>query len=156
MQIVEEAGLRIGVLGVIGDEEQRKIRNDDVQIKPVAAAIAEMLPALLKERCNKLILLSHSTLKEAEELAKRFPQFDFVVTTGGADEPPAQPKTIGKRTQLIEVGHKGMFCVVVGLFDDANQPRALSACAARCALWRVGRDETSARRLSGTAQGARV
>ncbi len=123
MQIVDEAGLRLGVLGVIGDEEQRKIRNDDVQMRPAAAAIAEMLPALLKERCNKLILLSHSTLKEAEDLAKRFPQFDFVVTTGGADEPPAQAKTIGKRTQLIEVGHKGMFCVVIGLYDDPSQPQ---------------------------------
>ena len=47
---VEEAGgLRFGVLGVIGDEEQQKIRNDDVQLKPAAQAIAEILPYLKRE-----------------------------------------------------------------------------------------------------------
>jgi hypothetical protein len=122
MQIVEEAGLRIGVLGVIGAEEQRKIRNDDVQMKPAAVAIAEMLPALQKPKCDKLVLLSNSTLKEAEDLATRFPQFDFVVTTGGADEPPAQLRKVGQRTHLIEVGHKGMYCVVIGIYDDRDHP----------------------------------
>jgi len=61
-------------------------------------------------------------LKEATALGEKFGEFAYVVTTGGADEPPAQTRKIGKQTQLIEVGHKGMYCVVLGLYDNAKTP----------------------------------
>ncbi|MEX2140718.1 MAG: multiheme c-type cytochrome [Pirellulales bacterium] len=122
-QIVEAGGMRFGVLAVIGQQDQRQVNNPEVQFKPAANAIAETLPIVQKQRPDKLILLAHSTLKEATELAEKFGQFDYVVTTGGADEPPAQAKKIGKRTQLIEVGHKGMYCVVLGLYDDRQTPQ---------------------------------
>ncbi len=115
-------GIKLGVLSVVGDEEQRKVRNDDLKFKPAAAAIAEMLPTLKRAKCDKLILLAHTSLKEATDLAKKFGDFDFVATTGGADEPPAQSTLIGTKTQLIEVGHKGMFAVVIGLYDDKTAP----------------------------------
>jgi hypothetical protein len=114
--------LRFGVLAVIGEEDQRKVNGPDIQFKPAAEAIAETLPELKRARCDKLILLAHTTLKEATELAEKFSDFDYVVTTGGAEEPPAQPKKVGKRTQLIELGHKGMYCVVIGLYGDRSAP----------------------------------
>jgi hypothetical protein len=120
-KIVKVADLRIGVLAVVGEEEQRKVNNPEIHFTPAGEAIAKALPNLQQENCDKLILLAHTTSKEAEELAKRFEDFDYIVNTAGAEEPPAQPKRVGRKTQLIEVGHKGMYCVVIGLYDE---PRA--------------------------------
>jgi hypothetical protein len=103
-------------------ERNSKVRNDELQFKPAAQAVAEILPYLKREKCDKLILLAHTTLKEATDLGKRYGEFDYVVTTAGAAEPPPQPTKLGRRTQLIEVGHKGMFCVVLGLYDDRATP----------------------------------
>jgi hypothetical protein len=122
-RVAEAGGMRFGVLAVLGEEEQQKVRNDELQFKPAAQAIAEVLPQLKREKCDKLILLAHTTLKEATELGKRYGELDYVVTTAGAAEPPAEPTKIGRRTQLIEVGHKGMYCVVLGLYDDAAMPQ---------------------------------
>jgi hypothetical protein len=121
-KVVEAGGMRFGVLSVLGAEEQRKVNNPEIHFKPAAEAIKEMLPELKNSRCDKLILLAHSTRKEATDLARKFSDFDFVVTTGGAAEPSLAPELIGKRTQLFEVGHKGMYSVVIGLYDDAKRP----------------------------------
>jgi hypothetical protein len=68
-------------------------------------------------------LLSHATLEETRELAKKFDAFDVIVTAGGAIEPPTDPTRIkGKDQLIIDVGHKGMYVGVLGLFDDAKQP----------------------------------
>jgi hypothetical protein len=56
-------------------------------------------------------------------LARRFPQFDIIVTTDGPPVPPSEPKRIaGGRTLLIEVGEKVKDVVVLGLFDDPQHP----------------------------------
>jgi hypothetical protein len=46
-----------------------------------------------------------------------------VVTAGGADEPPPRAAKIPGGGQLIEVGHKGMYAVVLGYYDDLKKPR---------------------------------
>ena len=62
-------------------------------------------------------------MAETEALAVAFPQFDIVVTADGGDEPPNRPGKIeGSNAKLIELGHKGMFAIVLGLYDDPKQP----------------------------------
>jgi hypothetical protein len=81
------------------------------------------VPALRKANCGLLILLAHATREETLELAKTFPEFDVVATSGGYAEPPADgPRILGRKTQLVEVGEKGEYAIVLGLFDDAKQP----------------------------------
>lgn len=122
-KIVSVGGLKIGIAAILGDSLRKQVRNSNLEFKPAAAALAEVLPDLRKAKCDKLVLLAHATVQESTELAKRFPAFDFVVTSDGADEPPAQPTPIaGTKSQLIEVGHKGMYAVVLGLYDDAKTP----------------------------------
>ena len=46
-----------------------------------------------------------------------------MVTAGGADEPPATlPELTGGKARLVELGHKGMFAVAIGLFADEKIP----------------------------------
>src|SRR5205823_1257229 len=91
-RIVEAGELKLGITAVIGASFQQDINNSDVKLKPSSAALREMLPELKAAKCDRLILLAQATLEESAALAKEFPEFDFVVTSGGAPEPPREPQ----------------------------------------------------------------
>lgn len=122
-QVIQAAGMKIGVTSVIGDQFRQQVNNQDIQFMPAEKAIAEVLPKLQQAKCDLLVLLSNATKDESIALAKKYPQFNIVLTAGGADEPPAKAGTVeGTKTQLIELGHKGMYAIVLGLYDDADHP----------------------------------
>ncbi len=120
-RILEAGGRKIGVTAVLGAKYQKEIHNADIEMSPPETAVQKVLPDFKKEGCDLLILLAHATVEESVELAKKFPEFDVVVTAGGIGEPPDKAQTIGDKTLLVEVGDKGMAAVVLGLYDD--QPR---------------------------------
>jgi hypothetical protein len=123
-KIVEAGGLKIGVTTVLGREELARLTNaaDLVLLEP-EEAISQVLPELRKAGCDQLVLLAHAGPEEAKELAQRFPEFDWVATARGANEPPKEPTKIDLTdAQLVEIGHKGMYVVVVGLFKDGSPP----------------------------------
>ena len=130
-RVVEAGGVKIGVTAVLGDAELADVRNDLIDTKPAVESLVAPAASLAEADCDHQVLLAFAAPDETRKLAARFPQFDFVVTAGGAEEPPAQPEKIpaerasGKPPadrHLLELGHKGMFAVVVGLFDDPKQP----------------------------------
>ena len=122
-RIIDAGGKRIGVTSIIGDEYRRKVNSADFQFKPAEKALAEVVPELQKAKCNILVLLSNATREESTALAQKFPQFQYVLTAGGAEEPPDHPALVpGTQTRLIEVGAKGKYAIVVGLYDDASDP----------------------------------
>src|SRR5262249_54243416 len=112
------------VTSVLGDEYRRTVSDAEIKSKSAEEAIAQVLPQLQKAKCDVLVLLSHATIAESQALAKKFPQFNVVVSAGGADVPPAEAAIVpGTKTRLIEVGHKGMYAIALGLYDDPNQVR---------------------------------
>lgn len=120
-RVVEAAGMKLGITGVLGKECQKEIRNDEIEMVDPEAALSRLVPEL-KQKADYLILLAHATKKESIELARKFPDFDLVVTSDSAPVPPFEPATIeGTETLLIEVGQKGMDAVVLGMFDDPKQ-----------------------------------
>jgi hypothetical protein len=125
-KVIEVNAMRIGVTSVLGKTEIAQLQNlEDVVIENPDQAISQILPDLKGEQCDQMVLLVYADRKEAEDLARRFPAFDWVVAAKGADEPPNAPTPIknqsGKTiTQLVEVGHKGMYVVAVGLYKNAT------------------------------------
>jgi hypothetical protein len=117
-KIIKQAGRTIGITAVLGDEYQKTINNPDIEIQPAAESLKAVVDQLKK--CDLRILLANATLDESKKLAKQFPQFEIVVTADGGDEPPNRPTNIDGR-DLIEVGHKGMFAIVLGLYNDPKQ-----------------------------------
>jgi len=121
-RLIEAGGMTIGVTGVLGESYRKAVNNAEVEIISPEEGIRRVLPELL-EKSNLQILLAHASVEESVALSKEFPEFDVVVTAGGAPEPPAAPRTIeGSDALLIEVGEKGMNATVLGLYDDPQQP----------------------------------
>jgi len=123
-RVIEAGGKRIGVTSVLAGKHQATLKtNEEIATVNAIEALARVAPELAAEKCDIQVLLVHGHPSEATTLAQRFPQFDIVATAGGAEEPPLQPKKIeGSKALLIEPGKKGMYVIVLGFFDDPNQP----------------------------------
>ena len=113
---------KIGITSILGAAQQKVIASKDIELSSPDEALARVVPKLQAEQCDLLILLAHASLEESKRLAKKFPHFDIVVTAGGATGPPRQPEKIaGTGTTLLQVGEKGMYAGVVGVYDDPDQ-----------------------------------
>ena len=121
-RVVKAGSLTIGITAVLGDEEAGRIRNDDVEVVPAAEALAAVAPQLAAAGCDHQILLSWASPDETKRLAAAFPQFDVVVTAGGADEPPFELPQLPGGARFAELGHKGMYAVAIGFFADTAAP----------------------------------
>jgi hypothetical protein len=122
-RILEVGGVKLGVTSVFGEAFQKQINNDEIKFLAPEVAIRQILPELKKAACDLLVLLSYASPEDTELLVEQFPEFGAVVTAGGADEPPYEPALAKNgKTLLIEVGHKGMYAIVLGLYDDEEQP----------------------------------
>ena len=126
---VDVAGMKIGITAILGKEYQEELAGGDIAFQDPVVALTRVVREMKKAKCDKLILLSHATIEESQELAKKFADFDVIVTAGGAVEPPTAPDRIeGKQQLMIDVGHKGSYVGVLGLFDDPKSPGATNAC----------------------------
>lgn len=121
--ILETAGKKIGVTSILGQGMQTNLGGDDIKLKSPEDGLNDVWPLMKKESCDLYVLLAHASLEESRELAQKFPDFDLVVTAGGAGEPTLEPEKIANsKAQMIQVGTKGMYVGVVGLFDDKEKP----------------------------------
>jgi hypothetical protein len=123
-KIVEVGGMRIGITTVLGKKEigGRKEIGDFALLDPYQA-IPRFRAELLAKNCDHLILLANAEPDETKELAQRYPEFDWVMTAKGAEEPPKTAGTIpGTKSNLVEVGQKAEYVVVVGFYKNGTPP----------------------------------
>ena len=122
-QVIEAAGKKIGVTAVLGTDELSKITSDEILKKPPEESLREVWPVLEKQGCDLYVLLAHASIEESTQWAQKFPHFDVVVTAGGAGEPTYEAEKIaGTDAVMVQVGIKGMYIGVIGVFDDPKQP----------------------------------
>jgi len=116
-------GLKLGVTTVLADERIEELNNPELVLLDAEKALTEVVPQLEAANCDRLLLLVTASVEEAEELAVKFPQFDFVVVAGDSDPPPPHVEEIeGTTSRLIELSHKGMYVGLLGFFNDTKQP----------------------------------
>lgn len=121
--VVESGGRKIGVAAVLGESLRKKVANPDVLQESVDDGLKESLPKLHAASCDFYVLLAFADDAEAQAIAKKYPMFDLVVASSGPTEPMHQLQHVkGTKSQLVHTGVKGMHVVVVGLFDDPQQP----------------------------------
>jgi Cytochrome c554 and c-prime len=121
-KIINAGGLKIGVTTVLGKAEMAGLKNsNDLKLVDPQQALAEVFGELLKEKCDYLVLLSFADPDETKDLARRYKDFDFVVTAGGGQVPPNESRPIeGSKSQLIECGEKAEHAVVIGLYKNGT------------------------------------
>jgi hypothetical protein len=120
-KILEAGGKKIGITAVLGKSFQKDLQNPEIEFADPEKAIDAVLPEL-KKNADILVLLAHATMEESTALAKKFPQFNVVVTSGGNPIPPDQTKKIdGSKTIFVEVGLKGMSAIVLGFFEEKGK-----------------------------------
>jgi hypothetical protein len=119
---IEAGGLRIGVTQVLGEAVGETLQNVDFQYETPADALPPVIEKMESEKCDLLILLANVSLDEARELAQEFSEFDYVVVAGDSDPPPPQPERIeGTPARLIELGPKGMYVGVLGVYETPKR-----------------------------------
>jgi len=122
-RVLEVGKRRIGVTGFLADRLAAEVTDEDIEIAPAELAVGEVLKLLEAERCDDMILLSHGSLEESRAMARRYPQFRLVITAGGLGEPTLEPERIdGTESLMVQVGVKGMYAGLIGLYDDPDQP----------------------------------
>lgn len=121
-RIVQAGERKIAVTAILGDEYRQQLSNSFFELKSAEEALVPVVKEM-KQAADYLVLLSHAKPQESVQLAKTFAEFDVVLTASETDIPPGKPTQIeGTKTKLIEVGHKGMYLGVLGLFPD-EEPR---------------------------------
>ena len=124
-RVVEAAGLRVGITAVVGTEELKSLKSDEMEITSPAEGLKLATAELRQAKCNIYLLLAHCSIEESRQLARQFPDYRIIITAGGASEPALNPEKIeGTPAILIQTGAKGMYAGVLGIFDDPqNQIR---------------------------------
>lgn len=121
--VIQANGKKIGVTAVLSSEFQDKVASDEIVKLPSEESLRETWDKLEKQACDLYVLLAHASIEESKQLAQKFPKFDVVVTAGGAGEPTYEAEKIPDTDAiLVQVGTKGMYVGVVGVFDDKEQP----------------------------------
>lgn len=127
-RVIERNGKRVGVTTILGDDHAESLRSQtDLQLVAMRDGLKKVVPQLLQQRCDMLVLVSHTAKEETSiALAKEFPVFDLLITTSGAGDPTYMPQQIRQGnhvTQMIQVGKKGMYVGLVGLYTGAQGKR---------------------------------
>lgn len=122
-KIIEVGSRKIGVTAVLGDSFRTELATStEVFTSSAADSLPPVVEKLKSAGCDFLVLLAHATLEESQQLGKTVSGFDLVVTAGGYPEPPYELESIeGASSKLLQVGAKGMYAVLVGLYPD-NEP----------------------------------
>jgi hypothetical protein len=123
-RIVDVNGVKIGITAILSAGEFKQLNNKDLKLREPLAALNEVVPLMVKERCQRIIVLTYnSSSAEIESLAKAVPQITDIVTCGNGDIPPLTESLVpGTKTLFLETGHKGMYAIALGIFDDPQQP----------------------------------
>jgi len=113
--IKEQAGLKIGILGVMGkdhlDTDEAKRLGIDV-LDPVQC-IKDILAK--NQDCDYVVLLVHAWRNKALKLVRKLPNIDLAIVCHSTGQAPPSPERIGK-TLILEGGSEGRYASRVDLF----------------------------------------
>jgi len=123
-RIIELGGLKIGVTAIAGETTRKELESAGVTRDPGELLVEDpraVLPATIQklksENPDLLVLLSAATMEESTALAREFPDFQIVVTSGSVEDPRSDAIYIGQ-TLLVQVGKKGKNAAVVGISPE--------------------------------------
>jgi hypothetical protein len=97
-QVVERAGRRIAIVGVIDPKSVAERLGEGLRIEAMETALSNLLPAIKTEKADLVVLLAFTDEEGMRELAKRFYEFDVIL---GGDVPQPAQHLIRENDSLI-------------------------------------------------------
>ena len=122
-KVLDAGEKKVGLTATFGPKLIREIgtvNKDEIQIIESVEPLKKVLADFQERSVDIRVLLSHATLAETRELAKKFPEFDLVVCTGPSEDPVSTYSEKVGSTTLVMSGHKGKYVAVVGWFPDTE------------------------------------
>ena len=122
--IIVAGPVKVGVTAVLDPASFDALldpeKANSLTIRPAADALAGVT-AQLEATSDVQVLMVQGSITEAKRLAGLFPAFDLVVSTSQFEDPDERPELLnGGKTTLINVGRKGKYTGVVGLFPGSS------------------------------------
>jgi hypothetical protein len=128
-RLVEVGGVKVGVAAILGLSYKDELlpkgatgADQPLTVNDPAVVLPKVIEELQAQQPDLLVLLSHARLAESQELAKKFPQFELVLSAGGPEEPEAKPIPVDK-SWVVTVGGKGKHVVGIGFYPDRPEGR---------------------------------
>lgn len=118
--ISEKGQPTIGVVAVVGPTVAQQIHEKNLTFENNKVVIEKSLAKFDKENVSIRVLLYHGVLEEARKIVKDFPKFQIVMCRSVDDEGPAQPTMVGN-SMIIQLGQKGRYVGVVGVFKTGRE-----------------------------------
>ncbi|MBX9585503.1 MAG: hypothetical protein K2X87_34790 [Gemmataceae bacterium] len=123
-EVTTAGPVTVGVVGVVGDDVAAVGRKADKALGFAdARAVLQRAVAGLPDPAKKPavnVLLFQDSAENAAAVAKDRPEFQVVLCRSEDPEPPQFPKVVthpdGRKTLVIQVGHKGRYVGLVGAF----------------------------------------
>ena len=122
-KVLDAGEKKVGLTAAFGPKLIREIgtvNKDEIQIIDSVEPLKKVLADFQERSVDIRVLLSHATLAETRELAKKFPEFDLVVCTGPSEDPVSTYSEKVGSTTLVMSGHKGKYAAVVGWYPDTE------------------------------------
>jgi len=121
IEVIADPKLPVGVAGVIAKSVREPLEKSvpEFGYEETAATLNAALAAMAqaKSKPELKVLLFQGNLEEAQAVAKDFPQWQLIVCLSDSPEPPMHPILVNdKKTTIIQVGQKGRYVGVVGVF----------------------------------------
>ena len=117
--------VKVGITAVVAPEALQALKDPSLDLltpKPIDPGLGSVLADLEKDTQTQVLLIQ-APPAEAKAVAAKYPGFDVVVATGGLTDPPDDAERINDgKTMLVNVGQKGKYVVVVGVFPGAETP----------------------------------
>ena len=124
-RMIKKNGKRIGITMVLGDEFLPELAGvDGITATPAATGLTQVIPLMDAQKCDVKILVAASSLENCRVLAKKFPGFDLLITSGSPGDPTLEAEAIetgAKTTPMVQVGVKGMYVGIVGFFEKSGK-----------------------------------
>jgi len=129
-EVAVVGGVPVGVIGVIGKSSIEEVKKHDPSVAfddngaVLRRGLATLAADAKKPQLN--VLLYQGAFEDAKLLAQDWPQFRVILCQAEDPEPPQFPELVagkkhpaGQQTMVIQVGHKGRYVGVLGVFKTA-------------------------------------
>lgn len=117
-KVIEQNGIRIGVTSVV-DPTSISALDDKIKTRHPDERLNALLTELRNEDCDHWILIAHGSEEFVNGLVADFRDFDVIITGDSPTTPPLEPKRTENGQFIIEVGEKGKYAVVLGIYGDS-------------------------------------